>query len=475
MPLLNRQVNYRTEAAIAMNLKFYLLSRIVLIAATCLIAIAAYVLYQADQQAILETQATAESIDKQLEVQLMRIDAGFGQAERFPDFDLWKETATVPGVCVSYLSVNGNLMRSICNGEKITSQTWPIWFESFYQWAFHPGLEVVRQVAFKGQIHGSLAIKPSTEMGIESAWQSVSGLMGLSVITTLALCVLVYFTINRALRPAQVIVAGLEKMEKGDLSFRLPAFELDEWQRTGKAINHLAASQKQFLSERKKLALKLMNIQEEERRYLARELHDEFGQCLAAINAIAASISQTAACECPSLVPEGKNISRIVNHMLELLRGLLLRLRPSDIDELGLSASLKSLVASWNASSGGKIHYTLTAHGDLDRLPEPLPVTIFRIVQECLTNVSKHSAANNAKVTLKPVSANNSITTIELIIEDNGKANNLPFEDSSGIGLLGIRERVTALGGRLTLQTANPSGLAVHVWLPVQSFSGEQT
>jgi signal transduction histidine kinase len=312
---------------------------------------------------------------------------------------------------------------------------------------------------------------PSAEMGIASAWQSISGLMGLSASTTLALCVLVYFTISRVLRPAQVIVTGLEKMEKGELSFRLPAFEVDEWQRTGKAINQLAASLEQLLSERKKLALKLMTIQEEERRYLARELHDEFGQCLAAINAVAASISQTAENECPALVPEGKNISRIAHHMMESLRGLLMRLRPSDIDELGLTASLKSLVAGWNVSSGGKIRYNLAVHGNLDRLPEPIPVTIFRIVQECLTNVSKHSAATNAKVTLRTVSANNLITAIELSIEDDGKANKLPFEDSPGIGLLGIRERVTALGGRLTLKTGNPSGLAVHVWLSVHPLS----
>ncbi|WP_426992406.1 histidine kinase [Methylomonas sp. CM2] len=289
-----------------MNLKFHLLSRIVLIAGTCLVATTAYVLYQADQQAILETQVTAESIDKQLELQLVHIDAGFAQPERFPDFNLWKETSTASGVCISYLSTIDSLRRNICNGAKITSRSWPIWFASFYQWAFHPGLEVVRPVEFKGRIHGSVMVAPSAEMGIASAWQNIRGLMGLSASTTLALCLLVYFTISRVLRPAQVIVTGLEKMEKGELSFRLPVFELDEWQRTGKAINQLAASLEQLLSERKKLALKLMNIQEEERRYLARELHDEFGQCLAAINAVAASISQTAENECPELVPEGK-------------------------------------------------------------------------------------------------------------------------------------------------------------------------
>jgi len=458
-----------------MNLKFHLLTRIIVIAVICLMATAAYILYQADQQAILETRVTAESIDKQLELQLLRIDAGFGQPERFPDFDLWKETGTVSGVCVSYLSANSSLKRNICKGAKITSRIWPIWFERFYQWAFHPVFEVVRQVVFKGQVHGSVVVTPSAEMGIASAWQAIRGLMGLSASTTLALCLLVYFTISRVLRPAQAIVTGLEKMEKGELSLRLPAFELDEWQRIGKAINQLVTSQELLLSERKKLALKLMNIQEEERRYLARELHDEFGQCLAAINAVAASISQTAAYECPALVPEGKNISRIAHHMMESLRGLLMRLRPSDIDELGLTASLKGLVTGWNVSSGGKIHYSLAVHGDPDLLPEPIPVNIFRIVQECLTNVSKHSGANNAKVTLRTVPVNDPITAIELIIEDDGKVNNLPFVDSPGIGLLGIRERVNALGGRLTLETCKQGGLAVRVWLPVQSLSGTQT
>jgi hypothetical protein len=125
-----------------MNLKFHLLSRIIVIAVICLIATAGYVLYQADRQAILDTQVTAESIDKQLELQLLRIDAGFGQPERFPDFDLWKETSIMSGICIHYLSEDGNLRRSICNGAEITSRIWPTWFESFYRWAFHPGFEM---------------------------------------------------------------------------------------------------------------------------------------------------------------------------------------------------------------------------------------------------------------------------------------------------------------------------------------------
>ena len=99
-------------------------------------------------------------------------------------------------------------------------------------------------------------------------------------------------------------------------------------------------------------------------------------------------------------------------------------------------------------------------------LPEPLTVTLFRITQECLTNIAKHSAATNAKVTL--VIANNALT---LTVEDNGLTTALPCADGPGIGLPGIRERVTALNGQLALTIAEPHGLIVEARLPIRSDS----
>ena len=389
---------------------------------------------------------TAESLGKQLEFQLFRINAGVGQANRFPDFDLWKQTGSVPGICVRFVATDSAAARSLCNGAKPSGLNWPDGFETFYRRLFNPGFEITRPIAFNGRVYGSLTVTPSAEMEIAQAWENIRSLLGLSAITVLAVCLLVYLSISRALRPARIIVAGLESMEKGNLAYRLPSFELIEWQRTASAINQLAASQQQLLAERQKLAVKLINIQEEERRYLARELHDEFGQCLAAINAVAASIAQTAEQQCPALVGEADHISRITEHMMDSVRDLLRRLRPAELDELGLAASLNSLVSGWNARSGGKIRYQLNIVGDCALLPEPLTVTLFRITQECLTNIAKHSAAANAKITLT-ITAD----AVALTVEDDGIATELPFADSSGIGLLGIRERVTALHGQLTL------------------------
>jgi two-component system, NarL family, sensor histidine kinase UhpB len=342
--------------SLTMNLKFHLLSRIVLIGLICLVATATWVLHQADRASRDQAQATADSIGRQLEMQLLRINAGFDLAARFPDQGLWQQINTISGTCVRFMPASGDQARSVCSGGKAPARSRPEWFENFYRWAFAPGAETKRPIVFHGRVYGTVVVTPGADMDIAEAWQQLRGLMGLSASTVLALCLLVYGTVSRALRPAQIIIAGLESMRNGDLSARLPAFELTEWQRTGQAINQLASRQQQLLAERRELSLKLMTVQEEERRYLARELHDEFGQCLAAINAVAASITQTAEQDCPALVPEGENIARITGHMMALLRGMLLRLRPMAVDELGLSAALNSLVAGWNARSGGKTH-----------------------------------------------------------------------------------------------------------------------
>lgn len=452
-----------------MNLKFHLLSRIILIAILCLIVTAAYVLYQTDRQAQQQARLSADSLSKQLDMQLLRIHAGFGEPQRFPDFDLWKQTGSEPGLCVRFLPVDNAPTRSLCNGSSVIVPTWPTAFEAFYRRFFNPGLDVNRPIVFNGRHYGLLIVTPGAEMEITAAWTNIRNLLGLSAMMISAICLLVYLSISRILRPAHIIVDSLERMKKGDLSLRLPGFDIAEWQRTATAINQLVAAQQQLLAERSKLAVKLMTLQDEERRYLARELHDELGQCLAAISAVAVSIEQSAQRECPALVPEAQQISRISDHVMTRVRGLLLRLRPFEIDELGLADGLKSLASTWNLHSGGKTHYHLRIDGDCARLPEPLPATIFRIVQECLTNAAKHANADNVNVTLK-IEAE----AVTLTIEDDGITDKLPYAENPGIGLLGIRERVTALTGQMRMTTAQAHGLIIEIQLPVPTGKAAQ-
>ncbi|MFZ2404093.1 MAG: histidine kinase [Methylobacter sp.] len=448
-----------------MNLQLHLLYRIAMVALLCLLVIASYALYQSHRQAEQTTKQIADGLGKQLESQLMLIEAGIGHTNPFPDFELWKQTGNQPGICVAYAAADKARSHSVCTGAKPIEADWPTGFETVYRRIFNPGWQAARSIVSRGRVYGSLTVTPSAELEIAEAWNKIRSLMALSTVTVSAVCLLVYLSISRALQPAQTIVAGLEDMETGRLAYRLPPFELNEWQRIAAAINQLATSQQQLLEERQKLVVKLINLQEEERRYLARELHDEFGQCLAAINAVAASIKQTAAQQCPGLIDEADHISRITAHMLDGVRDLLGRLRPAEFDELGLAASLNSLVAGWNGR-GGKTRYRLTINGDCAPLREAQAVTLFRIAQECLTNIAKHAAASSVSISLT-ISPEAAILTVK----DDGVATQLPFADAAGIGLLGIRERVAALHGQLGLAIAEPHGLIVEVRLPMTAVT----
>jgi len=445
-----------------MNLKFHLLLRITLEAIFCLLSTTSYVLYQADRQAKQEAQALLDSVTKQLHMQLLRIDAGFGQANKFPDLSLWQETSHVSGVCLRFIAADNDFTRSICRGAEWPKTQRPRIFEIVYQWLFNPGLEIKRELSFKGRGQGTISLIPSAEKELAGAWENLRVLLTLSAFTILAVCLLVYLSISQALRPAQVIVTGLKKMQDGDLTVRLPDFKLLQWQQTAIAINDLASNQQQLLNEHKQLAYKLITLQDEERRYLARELHDELGQCLAATNALATSIIQTAEQECPVLVDEAKNISRINTHIMQTVRNLLLKLRPAEIDELGLEASLNSLLSDWNTRTGSKTHYHLIIKGDCAQLTEPLPMTLFRLIQEGITNIAKHAHASSATIEL--TISNDRVT---LTISDNGSAE-LPFKPNSGMGLLGMRERVSALDGQLTLENNKSGGLNLHITIPLQ-------
>lgn len=447
-----------------MNLKLHLLQRITLVALFCLLSTAAYVLYQTDLQAKHEAHALLDSITKQLNMQLLRIDAGFGQANTFPDLSLWQETSHIAGVCLHFTTLNKDFTRGLCRGAEWPENQWPKLFEHAYQWLFNPGLTIKRKIAFKGQEKGSLSLTPSPEQEIARAWDKLRLLLTLSAFTIAAVCLLVYLSINQALQPAQVIVSGLKKMQQGDLAVRLPNFKLLEWQQTATAINDLVHHQQQLLNERQQLTYKLITLQDEERRYLARELHDELGQCLAAINALAASITQTAEQECPILVDEAKNISRINGHIMQTVRDLLVKLRPAEVDELGLEASLNRLLSEWNTRAGGQTHYHLTLNGDCSQLTEPLPMTLFRLIQEGLTNIAKHAHASCATIELTITD-----NSVALGITDNGHAK-LPFAPSAGIGLVGMYERISALGGQLTLENNASGGLSLSITLPLQKI-----
>ena len=443
-----------------MNLKFHFALQLITIALLSLFTTTAYVLYRSDQQTQHAMQITMDSLSKRISVQAQLIP------NQEPDFSLWKQTHNKSGICVNFVFDKNNKTYGFCNGEKFMAFDNASLFAKLYRWIFRPNFEISKSIVVNNQPYGTLTVSANQDVQIAQAWEDVCNFIGLAIVTTIAISFLVFMSVRRTVQPTCAIVDGLERIRKGDLNYRLPLFDIVEWQIISDAVNHLADSQQQLLEDRRQLIVKLMTLQEDERRYLSRELHDEFGQCLAGINAITASVNYTAAEKCPELMDEISQINPITKHMMDSIHSLLARLRPVELDELGLFASLSGLVLDWNARNNGKVSYQLNIEDDCKNISEIQSVALFRITQECLTNIAKHSNATQVDISLK-----NENDNIIFIIKDNGIATTLPFANKSGIGLFGIHERVAALNGEVSFTINKPHGLVVSVSLPTGNES----
>jgi two-component system, NarL family, sensor histidine kinase UhpB len=169
-------------------------------------------------------------------------------------------------------------------------------------------------------------------------------------------------------------------------------------------------------------------------------------------------------------------IEHTVAELQGRIRAMLRRLRPQGLDELGLDQALRDLVEIWR-SRQGHTDWAIETSGLRDDLDDTLRVTIYRIVQECLTNVARHAGARQASVRVTAAPVNTATVPAnriaEIQVEDDGKgmAPDTPF----GLGLTGIEERVQALGGALILTTRHPQGLRVQAWIPVQPDRSDST
>ncbi len=441
----------------------------------CFLAGAAIAVYRADQEAVEVNRSVGDTVGKHLELQLLRIDSALDIRERFPDADAVLADVMSPGQCVQVIDTAGKVTRSNCVGYISSGHEAPPWFAALFRLTLAPGINYERVITHKGTAFGAVVVSSDTAEVTARAWSDISRMLGLSAATIAALCILVYFVIERALRPTKDVLAGLNRLAAGDLSCRLPPFQLVELQRISEVFNGLASNLEVTISERAGLARRLVEAQERERRHLARELHDELAQSLSAMSATAASIKVTAAAECPVLVPEAQSLADTASTIMKVLRRTLRELRPSEIDELGLLASLQGLIADHSNRAGGKTSFRLDVEGEVTAVPATMPVHIFRIVQEGLTNVSKHARAANVRVLLRVSEAEASssgVGVVELTIEDDGvgETNEAKGDLGFGLGLVGIRERVLALGGHMSVHSKPDKGLVLSVTLPAPTI-----
>ena len=325
---------------------------------------------------------------------------------------------------------------------------------------------VARSISTRNVTAGTVSAIADPDAAISLAWQHIADNIHVALLMALAIAFFASLAIAHTLAPAQQIVAALQRMAHGQYRTSLPRFRSMELAMIGQAVGDLGERLAQATEERAVLTRRLLEIRNDERRALARELHDEFGQNLSAILAFASMIEATGAREQADsdVAQDARMISQATHRIMACLRGTLNRLRHPPAEELGLEACLVSLVDSWRSQNATQPMIQLDLQGDLTDVRGAVAATAYRVAQECLTNSLRHSAAR--EIVLRIERRTGAENALLIRVEDDGGGDAAKVEQSAGFGLTGIRERVAALGGSLSIARAR-RGVSVAATIPL--------
>ncbi len=326
-------------------------------------------------------------------------------------------------------------------------------------------LPIVVRDATIGQIrlHSNSADEITEILGEAALFSSALSGMCLLIIGALL------WTVRRALRPVQSLADGFDRVEHGDYS-RIAPIPIAEFRRVGQQFNHFVSSLHRVTADNHLLIDKLLSLQEQERKEVAAELHDEFGPAFFGIRTEAACIMKSVPRDTDAHA-RARSIAELTDSVQKLNYRMLDRLRPLVLDQMGLSEALRRLVASWRVRYP-HITWSLEIQRDFDDPGEALSLTVYRIVQESMTNAIRHAGASAIRIRLGRRPANDESADVALSVTDNGRG--LPGNFRHGFGLLGMTERVRQLDGTLSIENARPSGVVINVRIPERRLHGHE-
>jgi PAS domain S-box-containing protein len=205
--------------------------------------------------------------------------------------------------------------------------------------------------------------------------------------------------------------------------------------------------------------------QEKERAAVARELHDEFGQVLTALSLDAAWLRDRLKGADPEASRQAQSMCGIIDKAIDDIRGIATRLRPGALDNLGLVDALEWYIRDFEKRS--RIRCVYRSHG-APRVPDRAATAAYRIAQEALTNVARHSGASRVDVSLRVEEG-----VLHLAVEDDGRGFDPErLDESKGLGVIGMRERASLIGGTLTVGPGAAGGARIDLRLPLGEAKG---
>jgi two-component system sensor histidine kinase UhpB len=346
----------------------------------------------------------------------------------------------------------------------------PSWFAALVR----PQLvgRAVRVVALEHVNPVVIVGEPADE--IAEAWHDFSSLAVVWLALNALILAILYVVLGRLLDPLAHLSQGMLRLEDGHYATRLRLPKVKELAIITERFNTLAGALDTARDENSRLYRQLVTVQEEERREIANELHDEAGPCLFGITANASSIQNLA-----DQMPDRRSpeISRRVGEILSITerlkllnRALLKKLKPAPLGRVKLAELLDELIAGFQRRHPDT-HIAVAIGKLADSYGDAIDLTLYRCIQEGITNAIRHGRAQTLTIDLAETpaikrSAKKPRTTLALILSDDGKG--MAPATPKGFGLTAMSERVRSLGGSCVIESSPAHGTTVHVEIPVE-------
>jgi two-component system, NarL family, sensor histidine kinase UhpB len=320
-------------------------------------------------------------------------------------------------------------------------------------------------VTVNGQRIGRVAIIGEPADEIAEVWDNAVAMAAVAVLLNAVMIGLLYLLFGRVLGPLTVLAHGLSDLEHQAYGVRLPQPQARELSAIAEHFNALARALEALRGENLNLNRRLITAQDDERRRTALELHDEVGPCLFGLKANASSIA-SAAQNLPvgarqSVTERLGDILAIVDHLQAINRSMLDRLRPMALGHVPLADMLSRMINE-RAREHPHIGFSLVADKLSRSYGDSIDLTVYRCVQESVTNAIRHAAAKHVTVTVDPIG---SASSLALTVVDDGRGMSEPVPE--GFGIRGMKERVAGLGGRYDVDSATGRGTRVRIAIPL--------
>ena len=422
---------------------------------------------------LLEFQATRSSIREEIEAgnrvasQLLGRLALIYSAEGGPELALrfLQETGHVRANDIVLRSMTGDVVYRSPPSTYKAGREAPAWFTR---------LMAPDPVKYTFELPGAveLTVTADASRSVLDAWDGLKRLFTVAAAMLIIVNGLAFWTVDRALTPFPIIADGFRHVQQGNLAFRLPPMKGFEAREIATAFNRMAqavedkvqAERKAHeaearLDERREMALLVEQRIEEERRLIAHELHDEFGQSVTAIRSLAMAIVAQSGARDPAIGDAAHLISDEAGRLYDAMHGLIPRLMPLSLDTLGLADTLENLVRDWQRRNPS---VKLSVKHDLsEQLGPSVTLAIYRVVQEGLINALRHAQASQVEITVQSDSRR-----IVVTVADDGVGMPATETPPGHFGLRGLAERIARLGGAFDIRRREPHGVCLVAEIP---------